>query len=117
MVTRDPGTADDTWDETTGRYTEDGRELVYEGPGTVSSRGASPAVTVEAGQGTVVTVLTVSIPLESPTLRTDDLVEVLDSMRSPHLVEHTYIVRAQRATSYAVQQTVYVDRHEGKHPR
>lgn len=117
-VNRDPGTADDVWDDDTGSYVPDEEStLVYEGIAYISPAGWNPQVILEAGAPTIKTTYKMSIPVDAPEVKEDDIVTCTVSDRDPTLVDQQFIVRDHILSSFSVSQRLGLDKYEPQRPR
>lgn len=118
QITRPTSTATmEQWDDAKGKYVDAPAALIYLGAGLVSSKGWNPRNEVAAGQTDTVSTYEVSIPLGNIEVLPDDVVEVLQSLRSPYLIGKTFTVKAQIMTSWAISQKFLVEVWDGKRPR
>lgn len=108
--------ADDTWDETLGRYTNQpdafnsaDYEEIYLGPGSLSSQGWQPEKAMVGGAEVVVSRFKASVPLDAPTVTIRDYIEIVESINE-HLTGALFVVRDTLASTLAVSQELLVER-------
>lgn len=116
-ITRDAaGTADDTFDETVGTYTEAGRVTVYRGPCFLSTQGWQPRTQVEGGQPVIESAFKLVLPKGAKLVKVRDQITMNSSLRNPHLVGQQFRAEDRIESSHSVSQNVLVMRLGGLAP-